>query len=347
VHFLSISSYPIRWRRLVWSVSLLITVLALEGVGTLVWLLADPSEPRNRVFLAYSLERWGLILFASFLISIIVYILWAIRNRREWITSVIEYLDDEKRAAGLLVFSTVIFIAMIGLHIGLLSIERTQAYYRQLIPLLAFVTLIIVQAWLFLLITLRQARIRVLQTWFPVYREDQFHLTTDRRLLIILVGISLVYLVTQISAGVKVPKAVELGDTTSYLEGAGLPLSDPAFFSERRPWGILLTYKLLGGSLAAIGFTQLAFSTMAWLFLAWMLVGSLRGSAGKLLGFVSTLGISLSPTVQAWNHAGLSESFSISTLIVILALLIGLLQRWRLYVFSPPDFLFCPVGKYS
>jgi hypothetical protein len=322
------------------SVSLLSIVIALEGVGTLIWFMTHPSEPRSRVFLAYSLERWGLILFTSFLISLIVYILWAIRNRREWITTVIEYLDDEKRAAGLLVFSTVIFIAMIGLHIGLLSIERTQAYYRQLIPLLAFVTLIIVQAWLFLLITLRQARIRVLQTWFPVYREDQFHLTTDRRLLVVLVGISLVYLVTQISAGVKVPKAVELGDTTSYLEGAGLPLSDPAFFSERRPWGILLTYKLLGGSLAAIGFTQLAFSTMAWLFLAWMLVGSLRSSAGKLLGFVSTLGISLSPTVQAWNHAGLSESFSISTLIVILALLIGLLERWRFTFFLPLIFFF-------
>jgi hypothetical protein len=322
------------------SVSLLSIVIALEGVGTLIWFMTHPSEPRSRVFLAYSLERWGLILFTSFLIFLIVYILWAIRNRREWITTVIEYFDDEKRAAGLLVFSTVIFIAMIGLHIGLLSIERTQAYYRQLIPLLAFVTLIIVQAWLFLLITLRQARIRVLQTWFPVYREDQFHLTTDRRLLVVLVGISLVYLVTQISAGVKVPKAVELGDTTSYLEGAGLPLSDPAFFSERRPWGILLTYKLLGGSLAAIGFTQLAFSTMAWLFLAWMLVGSLRSSAGKLLGFVSTLGISLSPTVQAWNHAGLSESFSISTLIVILALLIGLLQRWRFTFFLPLIFFF-------
>jgi hypothetical protein len=322
------------------SVSLLSIVIALEGVGTLIWFMTHPSEPRSRVFLAYSLERWGLILFTSFLIFLIVYILWAIRNRREWITTVIGYFDDEKRAAGLLVFSTVIFIAMIGLHIGLLSIERTQAYYRQLIPLLTFVTLIIVQAWLFLLITLRQARIRVLQTWFPVYREDQFHLTTDRRLLVVLVGISLVYLVTQISAGVKVPKAVELGDTTSYLEGAGLPLSDPAFFSERRPWGILLTYKLLGGSLAAIGFTQLAFSTMAWLFLAWMLVGSLRSSAGKLLGFVSTLGISLSPTVQAWNHAGLSESFSISTLIVILALLIGLLQRWRFTFFLPLIFFF-------
>jgi hypothetical protein len=71
-----------------------------------------------------------------------------------------------------------------------------------------------------------------------------------------------------------------------------------------------------------------------------MLVGSLRSSAGKILGFVSTLGISLSPTVQAWNFAGLSESFSISTLIVILALLIGLLQRWRLSFFLALIFFF-------
>jgi hypothetical protein len=322
-------------------VSLLIIVIALEGVGPLIWFMTHPSEPGSRFFLAYSLERWGLILFTSFLISIVIYILWAIRNRREWITAAIEYSEDEERAAGLLVFCTVIFVTVMGLHLGLLSTARTQAYYRQLLPLFVFMTLTIVQAWIFLLVTLRQARIQILQTWLPIYKEDQFHRTiTDKRILIVLVGISLVYLFAQISAGINVPKAVELGDTTSYLEGAGLQLSDPAFFSERRPWGILLIYKLLGGSLTAIGFVQLAFSTLVWLFLAWMLVGSLRSSAGKILGFVSTLGISLSPTVQAWNFAGLSESFSISTLIVILALLIGLLQRWRLSFFLALIFFF-------
>jgi hypothetical protein len=334
MHLLGISSYPVRWRRFVWSVSLLISIIALEAVGTLAWLLAQPSEPGSRVFLAYSLERWGLILFTSFLISIVVYILWVIRSRQEWTLVVIDYFEAEKRAAGLLVFSTIVFITMIGLHIGLLSTARTQAYYRQLLPLFVFVTLTIVQVWIFLLIILRQSRIKILKIWFPAYQEDQSHLrTTGKRLLISLVTISLIYLVVQVGALMNVPKAVELGDTTSYLEGAGMQLSDPAFFSERRPWGILLIYKLLGGSLAAIGFAQLAFSTGVWLFLAWMLVGCLRTSAGKLLGFVFTLGISLSPTVQAWNHAGLSESFSISTLIVILALFIGLLQRWKLSFF--------------
>jgi hypothetical protein len=318
----------------------LVIVIGIEGIGALVWLLTDPSEPGNRFFLAYSLERWALILFTSFLISIVLYILWAIRNRREWITTALEYSEDEERAAGLILFFTVVLVTIIGLHIGLLSNERTQAHYRQLIPLLAFATLTIVQAWLFLLVTLRQARFQILQTWFPNYKEDQLHLTTDRRLWIVLVGISLLYLFAQISAGINVPEAVELGDTTSYLEGAGLSLSDPDFFSERRPWGILLIYKLLGGSLAAIGFAQLAFSTLAWLFMAWMLVGSFRSSSGKLLGFISTLGISLSPTVQVWNHAGLSESFSVSILIVILALFIGLLQRWKLFFFLALIFFF-------
>jgi hypothetical protein len=138
----------------------------------------------------------------------------------------------------------------------------------------------------------------------------------------------------------RVPQAVEIGDTTSYLEGAGMSLSDPAFFSERRPWGILLIYKLLGGSLAAIGLAQLAFSTVAWLSLAWILVGSLRTGLGKISGFVFTLGISLSPTVQVWNHAGLSESLSISSMITIFALFIGLLQRWKFSIFLALIFCF-------
>lgn len=334
MYLLRISSYPERWRRLARSVSLLAVATAIEGVGTLVWLLANPSELESRVFLAYSLERWGLILLAIFLISLVGYLLWAIRNRRESTLALIELFEDEKRATSLLIFSTVIFVLMMGVHIGLLTNARIHAYYRQLLPLLAFITLAITQAWIFLLVTLRQTRIRILSAWFPVYKEDQAHIkTTDRRLWIVLVGISLLYLLVQITAGFRVPKAIALGDTTSYLEGASLQLSDPAFFSERRPWGILLIYKLLGGSLSAIGLAQLAFSTFTWLFLAWILVGSLRNNAGRLLGFGFILGISLSPTVQAWNHAGMSESFSISMLIVILALFIGMLQRWNWWFF--------------
>ena len=330
MRLLGISLYPARRQRFLWGVSVLNIVIALEGIVTLFWLLAHPSEPGSRVFLAYSLERWGLILFTLFLIALVAYLLWAIGNKHEQTLTVVRYFEDEKRAAGPMALITIMVAAVLGLHIGLLSEGEMQAYYWQLFPILVLLSLTILQVWIFLLMSLRQARIRVLKTWFPVYQEEQSYIkTTTRNLLISLIIISLFYLFAQISAGIRVPAAVELGDTTSYLEGAGMELSDPAFFSERRPWGVLLIYKLLGGSLANIGVAQLAFSTAAWLFLAWMFVGSLRSSGGKLLGFVFILGISLSPTVQVWNHAGLSESFSTSTMVIILALFIGLLQRWK------------------
>lgn len=341
VRFSSHSSFQCRLKFITRATSLLNIALILEGIGTLLWIWMVPSEPANRIFLAYSLERWGLIVFTFILVSLLVYLLWAARSRREWIGTAIGYFADEQRAAGLLAAFTFIVLSAFAIHFGLLFNERLQAYYRQFLPLLAFMTLTIVQVWVFLLVILPHARARMSEAWFPAYQEDYFPLkANDKRLFVVLIGISLAYLFVQIGAAMRVPQAVELGDTTSYLEGAGMPLSDPAFFSERRPWGILLIYKVLGVSLTAIGFAQLAFSTFAWLFLAWILVGSLRSSAVKILGHVFVLGISLSPTVQAWNHAGLSESFSISVLILILALLMGLLQRWRLFFFLPLVFFF-------
>ena len=341
MHFLGNSSYPARWKRFLWFASLLDIIIVLEGIATFVWLFASPSEPESRVFLAYSLARWGLIVFTIVLIFLFVFVLWGIKNRHEWTLKIIAPFENGKRNASLLVFSTIIFVVMLGAHIGLLSNERMQVYYWQLFPLLLFITLLVLQVWIFLLASLRQVRNRLLNTWFPVYQEDQSHFkTTDKYLLIGLILISLMYVIAQISAGIRIPQAVALGDTTSYLEGARMQLSDPAFFSERRPWGILLIFKLLGGSLSAIGFAQLAFSTIAWLSLAWILVGSLRSNGGKFLGFMFTLGISLSPTVQVWNHAGLSESFSISTMVIILAFLVGLLQRWRWFFFLSLIFFF-------
>ena len=338
---LGISSYPVRWRSLLWFVSLLDIVIALEGIATLVWILAHPSEWGSRVFLAYSLERLGLIVCTIFLISLFLFVLWAIKHKYEWTLKIIEHFEDEKPAASLLIFTTLIFVSIVGVHVNLLFNERIRVYYWQLFPVLLFVMLIILQIWIFLLVSLHQARSQILNTWFPVYQDYQsYYRTTEKYLLTGLIVISLIYLLAQVSAGFRVPEAVELGDTTSYLEGAGMQLSDPAFFSERRPWGILLIYKLLRRSLSAIGFAQLAFSTVSWLFLAWVLVGSLKTSVGKLLGFVFVLGISLSPTVHVWNHAGLSESLSISMIVIILAFFIAILQKWKWHFFLALIFFF-------
>ena len=314
--------------------SLLGLIIAFEGFGTLAWLLGNPSEPESRVFLSYSLEKWGLILITSLLVFLAVYLPWVLRNSREWILAFKEYFEHDEQAVNLFGFVTIVFVITLVGKIALLSTIRAQSYIQQLLPVIAFITLTIVQVWIFLLVSLLQARIRVWGFWFPINPTDQIPLEkTDTRVITGLIIVSMFYLFAQGNAGIKVPGVVELGDTTSYLEGSMLPLNDPAFYSERRPWGILLIYKVFGGSLPAIGFAQLAVSTIVWLFLAWMLVGSMKTSAGKILGFLFILGTSLSPTVQIWNHAGLSESFSISLMILILALFIGILQRWRLLFF--------------
>jgi hypothetical protein len=334
MRLLDISLYPVHQRKAVGALRLLCIITALEAIATLIWFMAHPSEPESRDFMFYSLERWGLILFTCVLVVFFVFLLWSIESRHGWISRVIQHFEGEERVAGLLLFITVISIGTLLLYAGLFSAESTLVYYRQILPLLSLITLIIGQVWVFLLVSLRTSPKRILEIWFPIYPENQsLIITKSKRLLAVMIGISIAYIIVQISAGIKVQQAVELGDTTSYLEGAAFSLSDPAFFSERRPWGILLIYKLLGGSLTAIGIAQLSFSTFAWLFLAWMLVRSLSSDPGKILGSVVVLGVSLSPTVQSWNFAGLSESFSISTLIVILALFIGILQRWKWSLF--------------
>jgi hypothetical protein len=126
-----------------------------------------------------------------------------------------------------------------------------------------------------------------------------------------------------------VREAILIGDSWSYLQGASLEISDPDFFSERRPWAILLFLKLLGSSQPLIEIFQLSISTAAWLFLAWKFIGSIKKDWIKISGFVVILGFSLSPTVQVWNHAVLSESLSISVMVVIIALFIGLAQKWE------------------
>lgn len=172
---------------------------------------------------------------------------------------------------------------------------------------------------------------RAFKDYFPVNGEKQIYSIKDanRYLLLAITGISLIYLVLQIKSYLTVREAAMIGDSWSYLQGASLDFHDPAFFSERRPWGILLIYKILGSSQVGIEIFQHSISSIAWLWLAWSLARSIQNSMVKLIGFIATLGFSLTPTVQLWNHAVLSESPSISLMILILATFIHLTQQWK------------------
>ena len=326
-----ISSYPVRWRRLIWAVSLLDILTVLEGIGTLLWFLSHPSEPESRVFLAYSLERWVLIFVTAALIFGFLFLFWAIKFRTGQVERLIRFFEQPKQAGWLLVSITLIFVLTAGLMIWLPLHESVQPYYARLLPLLLWGTVIVTQVWIFLTVVMRQTVAEILKDFFPLEREGQIYpvRADNKYLFLALIGISFVYLILQLKSYLNVRETALIGDSWSYLYGAGLDLNNPAFFSERRPWGILLIYKILGNSPTAIDIFQLSLSTLAWLWLAWTFARSLKNNWIKLTGFAVTLGFSLTPTVQLWNHAVLSESLSISLLVFILALFMQLSQGWK------------------
>lgn len=311
--------------------SLLDLLIILEGIGSLAWLMAHPSDPESRIFLAYSLERWLLILVLAALIFVFSIFLWTVKSRPEGVQRIIAYLEHPNQIKKLLLSITFLFIIVIGMLIWLPRLDAVTPYLTRLFPLLLWGTMIVVQIWLFLMVLMRRTVLQSLKDFFPINREKQIHPVKNdgKSILVVLILISVIYLFLQFRSYLAVREAILIGDSWSYLQGASLEISDPNFFSERRPWAILLFYKLLGSSQALIEIFQLSISTVAWLFLAWKFIASIKNDWIKIAGFVVILGFSLSPTVQVWNHAVLSESLSISVMILIIALFIGLAQKWE------------------
>lgn len=331
MRLLGISSYPDRWKRPLWFASLLPLVIAIEGVGALVWLMRHSSEAGSRFIGPYSLELWGLFFLALVLILTVLSLPWAIKFKHIWVEKVLAKFEQKKSTDKLLVVAILLSIISIGMFLWLTHIESFQPYLAKAMPLLLWGLVGMLQGWALIVVLQRQKISFALEHYFPIDREKQAYSIKeiDRYFLLALLGLSLIYMIIQIRAYLIVHEAVLIGDSWSYLYGASLKLNNPAFFSERRPWAILLFYRLLKSSQPAIDVFQLSISTFAWLFLAWKFINFIKNQWIKLIGFVAILGFSLTPTVQVWNHAVLSESLSISVMILILALFVGLAQNWK------------------
>ena len=311
------------------SISRLSSLLILEGIGILIWLVSEPSEPQSRIFLFYSLARWGLILADLGFVFLVSFFLGGIKKKRKGFEDLLTYLNKEKYVGLFSSVLIVLFLFIVGLTFWASHQNKFEAYYMELRPLLLLAVISISQILLFYIINTFQTLSKIWQKYIPADAPAQIHAIASQKVLFILIGISIFYLLLQIYAYLEVQEAAHLGDTTSYLEGAKLSLNNPAFFRERRPWGIALAFKILGVSLKSIDLAQVLTSTLAWLFLAWVFSHSFKKTRGKIIAFLTILGFSLSPAVQVWNHAALSESFTISSTVIILTLLIALVQKWE------------------
>jgi hypothetical protein len=313
--------------RFVWGLAAL---TALEGLGALLWLALQPSEAGSRLFLHYSPQRWVLLLSTFLPLLAVLSVFWVIQRKPAWVASQMDTFHQPRHANWLLAAVSLLVLLGGGAFAWLSRQAALATYFTRLLPLLAWILLALAQAWIVLATAMRRSLAQAWTRFFPVEKEKRvFPVETGTFLLPVLLAVTLLYLTLQAWACFRVPEANLFADSEDYLYGAGLPLSDPAFFSERRPWGILLIYKLLGRSLVMIDLFQVVLSAAAWLGLAWTLIHSLQNRWAKVLGYSAILGFSLTSTVQVWNHAVLSESLSISGMVILLALFLRLAQQWE------------------
>lgn len=121
-------------------------------------------------------------------------------------------------------------------------------------------------------------------------------------------------------------------DTYSYIRSASHPLDSLSFWAGGRPFMVPLIYKAFGISqaskLKSIVFLesltrfQVTFSCVAWLFFAWSFTMMFRKPVTKLIGFALLIGFSLSLDISQWDRILLSESYSLSLLVIVLGTLV-------------------------
>lgn len=124
--------------------------------------------------------------------------------------------------------------------------------------------------------------------------------------------------------------ATWVADSVDYISTASdITIAKLFAWPYAKPWGAALLYRLTGDSPRNIDLVQTLISAVVWLSLAWVFARSIRTPFLQLVGVVGILALSLTDQVQMWNHVILSESLSISLMVLIIALWLSLIQRWN------------------
>lgn len=120
-----------------------------------------------------------------------------------------------------------------------------------------------------------------------------------------------------------------LADTTAYLRISRQPIYDGKFWGESRPLVFPLLLKIAKQDISFAAVIQLGFSILAWEFLALMISHSLKLPGLKLFAFGLILLFSLDRHIAGWDFVMMTESLSISFLVLFIALCVWLLQGWH------------------
>lgn len=124
-------------------------------------------------------------------------------------------------------------------------------------------------------------------------------------------------------------KARQVSDTPAYLRIANLPLTDPDFWLNARPFVFPLALKALRGDLPAVARFQTAFSILCWGLLALAASSAMKPAALRPLTFGLLLALSLNRHIAGWDLVMLTESLSLLLLALFVAGWLWLLRGWR------------------
>jgi hypothetical protein len=118
-------------------------------------------------------------------------------------------------------------------------------------------------------------------------------------------------------------------DSPVFLDMALRPVLSKAFLAGQRPFTVPLMYKLVGASPMAVGILQAGLSMLAWTLLAVQVARSMHGFWVKVAGFGLVLTFSLSSGVMGWDTVIMSESISLSLMVLLVAGWLWLLEAWH------------------
>ena len=153
----------------------------------------------------------------------------------------------------------------------------------------------------------------------------------NRRFLVIILVIFLAYAIGRVISSLPaIDNPRSLADTTAYLRISRQPLSDFEFWTGARPFVFPLLLKLAKQSASMAAVLQLGFSIFAWGLLAWMTIRFLENPWLKLLALCLILLFSLDRHIAGWDFVMMTESLSISFLVLFIALFMWLLQGWHI-----------------
>jgi hypothetical protein len=148
--------------------------------------------------------------------------------------------------------------------------------------------------------------------------------------LILIIGLFVLYAVARIwTAPPIVEKPRVLADTTAYERISREPRGSVDLWAGSRPALFPLLLKAAQQDYDRAAAMQLALSIPAWGLLAWMVSRFLRPRGLQVAGFGLTLLFSLERHIAGWDFVMMSESLSITTLVLFAAACLWLLEVWR------------------